>query len=341
MTQSSTPPPTPTPRPRTTVCPYCGHVSASTSSCERCRGLFEPLSRQASQNSMGPWFIRDEANPFLPGCSLQTLRGMIRRGRISRDTILRGPSTRQFWMLARNTPGIANLLGECHACHADASPADPQCASCGASFAILDDRERLGLSEVRLLPGHSAPEQIAAASGPPTPPAQPLPRSNGVAPPGPAPEHFPHDAQALIASSQRRRRARQRLTIAVVLACIALAAAAGTVAFVLANQDRNPAPKAPSPAPQAGANAAPEPAPSPVETPEPPPPAAPSEEAAQVPAETNSSALIAALTSSDESAAAAALRSLSDQDRAGSPRVRAAAELAEVRLLVRRLGSRL
>lgn len=189
---------------------------------------------------MGPWFIRDEANPFLPGCSLQTLRTLIRRGKVSKETVLRGPSTRQFWTLARNAPGIANLLGECHACHSEASPESLACESCGASFSVLEDRERLGLSDVRLLPGHAAPEQIAASSvARTTTESTAQATSNGTAHVGSGtsrlqpPIEFPHDAQALIAASQRRKRQRQQMTLAVVLTCVAIAATAGVVALVV------------------------------------------------------------------------------------------------------------
>lgn len=228
-------PPTPTPRPLTTVCPYCGHINAGTSACDRCKGLFEPLSRQASQNSMGPWFVRDETNPFLPGCSFQTLRVLISRGRVVRTSILRGPSTRQFWTFARNAPGVANLLGECHACHAEVSPTDSRCASCGASFEVLNDRERLGLSEVRLLPGHAAPEQIAAASAMPQAdsPRQSRPGSDQTSALPVVGRDDPVEAQALIAARQRQRRSRQRQTIAVVLLVLALVCVGAAIAFVV------------------------------------------------------------------------------------------------------------
>jgi hypothetical protein len=159
------PRPTPTPRPQPTIalCPYCGHASPNTQQCDRCKGLFDPLSRQASQNAMGPWYIRDDSNPFRPGCSYDTLKSLIVRGRVTRVSVLRGPTTRQFWTMARSTPGIAHLLGECHSCHAAARPDDPACGSCGASFVYENDRQALGLAPVHLLPGHASPENIAAS----------------------------------------------------------------------------------------------------------------------------------------------------------------------------------
>jgi hypothetical protein len=113
---------------------------------------------------MGPWFIRDDSNPFRPGCSIDTLRRLAARARIGPDTIIRGPTTRQFWMFARNTPGVANLFGECHSCHTHVNAEDAGCHACGADFAVSDDRQNLGLGPVHLLPGHASPETIAAAS---------------------------------------------------------------------------------------------------------------------------------------------------------------------------------
>ena len=41
------------------VCPYCGHAQSAAgvgaAQCAACKGLFDPLSRQATQNAMGPW----------------------------------------------------------------------------------------------------------------------------------------------------------------------------------------------------------------------------------------------------------------------------------------------
>jgi hypothetical protein len=156
------------------LCPYCGHLSGNRKECERCRGLFEPLSRQASQNAMGPWYIRDETNPFRPGCSYGTVKALIARKRIDLDTVLRGPSTRQFWLRARSTPGVAHLLGECHACHRTADPAGSSCPQCGASFVVEEDRQFLGLAEIRVIPPQTAPARPNPKEAlRPTEPAQP------------------------------------------------------------------------------------------------------------------------------------------------------------------------
>lgn len=167
MEKPSPPTPTtspPTPKPRLTICPYCGSQTRSHTACEGCRGKFDPLSRQATQNAMGPWFVRDEANPHRPGCSYGTLIGLIERGGVTADTVLRGPSSRQFWTLARWCPGIAHRLGVCHSCQQPAQPKETDCGHCGASFRVAGERQRLGLGEVRQLPGQHSPVVQAGAS---------------------------------------------------------------------------------------------------------------------------------------------------------------------------------
>jgi len=157
------------PAAQATLCPYCGHVSGNPKRCRVCGGLFDPLSRQATQNTMGPWFVRDESSPHLPGCSYETLRKLVLRGKVGRASIIRGPTTRQFWVIATRVPGVAHLLGECHSCHAPTSAQATSCPSCGARFVVSPDRQQMGLGPVHLLPGQASPEQIAAQSGSATP----------------------------------------------------------------------------------------------------------------------------------------------------------------------------
>ncbi|RNC81352.1 MAG: hypothetical protein ED559_06050 [Phycisphaera sp.] len=175
------------------LCPYCGSLSTHQKQCSNCHGYFDLLSRQRSQNAMGPWFIRDVSKPFQPGCSYSTLVKMIQRGKIKPETVIRGPATRQFWTFARNAPGIAHLLGECHSCHSPVMPIAKLCPMCRASFVVNDDRQHLGLSPIHLLPGDADAATIAASL------------SNKVAAPAvqtspppeaavPAPEHTPAHA---------------------------------------------------------------------------------------------------------------------------------------------------
>ncbi len=134
------------------ICPYCGDTQPASERCRACAGLFEPLSRQASHNAMGPWYLRDEKRPFQPGASYETIVKLIERGVITRYSILRSPTTKQFWTVARRVPGIAHLLGYCHNCDATVSSEDHGCPSCGVPFGAYLDRNYLGLPEVKPLP---------------------------------------------------------------------------------------------------------------------------------------------------------------------------------------------
>ncbi len=130
----------------TVLCPYCGHLQASGAErCEKCQGLFEPLSRMATQIAMGPWFIRDENMPYAPGCSYQIVKRKAQLGKLTSQSIIRGPSTHQFWMHADQVPGIAHLLGVCHDCGNQVNPNERICPSCHATFNTPDTRNELGL----------------------------------------------------------------------------------------------------------------------------------------------------------------------------------------------------
>ena len=76
------------------ICPYCGETQHAGERCRACGGFFEPLSRQATQNEMGPWYIRDPRRSFQPGCSYETVAKLVERGQVTRYTVIRGPSTR-------------------------------------------------------------------------------------------------------------------------------------------------------------------------------------------------------------------------------------------------------
>lgn len=128
------------------LCPYCGHAQYGGERCQGCAGLFEPLSRRATQLAMGPWQIRDKQNPFRPGCCYDVLKSMAKSGKIKATTVMRGPTTRQFWSVARNVPGVAHLIGYCHACGEHVSPSDAKCGECQAIFKEPRERDSLGLT---------------------------------------------------------------------------------------------------------------------------------------------------------------------------------------------------
>ena len=154
------------------TCPYCGGPTPDQPRCVACNGLLDPLSRQATQNAMGPWFVRDEQQPHRPGCSFETILTLITRAKITADSILRGPTTAQFWYPAKRVPGVANRLGVCHACQA-AVGAAASCPSCHVSFEVEGDRQTLGLMPIRLIPGQATDGPSPTARAAPLTPVLP------------------------------------------------------------------------------------------------------------------------------------------------------------------------
>lgn len=132
--------------PQRILCPYCGTKTPATEErCGACGGFFDELSRRVTQQHMGPWFIREPEQPFRPGCSFTVIAKQVERGKITTKTVLKGPSTRQFWAMAANVPGVANLLGVCHSCSTSVSKIAQSCPTCGAAFPKPDGRDELGL----------------------------------------------------------------------------------------------------------------------------------------------------------------------------------------------------
>jgi len=142
------------------LCPYCGHTQQRSTRCVACGGLFEPLSRKATEIAMGPWFIRDQSNPHKPGCSYDVLRKMAASQRLTATTVLRGPTTRQFWSVARHVPGVAHLLGFCHGCGTKVPTDATACPSCEVSFAFDIPRNELGLQYANETEAASAQQSL-------------------------------------------------------------------------------------------------------------------------------------------------------------------------------------
>ena len=138
-------------RQKVLICPYCGELQPAEDACRVCDGRFKRPARQERQNGMGPWFVRDRTAPFRPGLSYASIAQEIEAGRIDRYTILRGPTTKQFWTVAKRAPGIAHLVGYCHNCRETVNPKDHHCQSCDVAFGAYLDRNYLGLPEVQLM----------------------------------------------------------------------------------------------------------------------------------------------------------------------------------------------
>ena len=177
--------------PMLALCPYCGDWQKNTDRCSTCGGVFDQLSQRATIIAMGPWFVRNKRFPYLPGCSYDVMRRQIEAGRIDASTIVRGPTTRQFWSIAKNVPGISHLVGFCWSCGAEANASDPRCSACQSPFGGVDAQNALGLafaSEAEALASEKELEAQFNPMMPPTPvaaPPVPLPlKSTGAMPTG-------------------------------------------------------------------------------------------------------------------------------------------------------------
>ncbi|MBI1371129.1 MAG: hypothetical protein GC162_21065 [Planctomycetes bacterium] len=185
------------------LCPYCGHVNPGPAErCTGCGGFFDPLSRKVTQQHMGPWFIRDSDNPFRPGCTYEVLVKQIQRGKVTPNTILRGPTTKQFWSVARNVPGIANLLGFCHNCGERFDGQNVKsCPNCHSHFPMPNDRQKLGIDPedpgvfIEVEKARAAEQAALAAAATPAP-AKPVERPSMFMAPSGGPDVSTHAAPA-------------------------------------------------------------------------------------------------------------------------------------------------
>ncbi len=196
---------------------------------------------------MGPWSFIDPAVPTRAGCSYETLRGLVERGVVRVDSIVRGPSTRQFWMRATRVPGVAHLLGVCHNCQEQARPDDYACGSCGAVFEVDRDRQHLGVGPIRLIAGQVPAGQVVASMGAvsPSPPSSEAPAAAPIhrpTAPGPAaPATTSSMAGDRLAKHRAARKRRRAIAIGLTAAAVVTGAAAMFAIGILAGSGETPA----------------------------------------------------------------------------------------------------
>jgi len=113
------------------VCPFCGllHENAG-GTCPRCNMEDTPVTREATQAKLGGWFVYQARNPAAPGMNFVTLLGLIERGRVNRKSILRGPTTAQFWRYATRVKGISREFGLCWNCGGEIRSTARVCPKC-------------------------------------------------------------------------------------------------------------------------------------------------------------------------------------------------------------------
>ena len=130
-------------------CVYCGRLIARDNErCPECKTSYSPAVRQASREIEGQWFYLEPRNPSNRGVDFATMLRLIEKGRLKRDSIVRGPTTHHDWMFAAEAPLVSKYLGLCPHCFASASGDDQYCPTCHRH---LDERP------ARLRPGAERP----------------------------------------------------------------------------------------------------------------------------------------------------------------------------------------
>jgi len=159
------------------LCCVCGHDKAAGDECPQCETIFSPAD-EATRITLGGWFIHGKAHAYKPGMSYEHLRKEIEIGSVTGRSIVRGPTTHQFWQLAKNTPGIAHLTGSCHACSEKVAASSTSCPACNASFSVPSDADWVGLRYPTAQAAAAAQSQLdaelaeIAATLPPLPPVK-------------------------------------------------------------------------------------------------------------------------------------------------------------------------
>jgi hypothetical protein len=116
------------------VCPFCGTTSEkSETACARCLLENTPQTRQSTRWRLGPWYVLQSRNPAAPGMKYTTLLALIRKGQVNARSVIRGPTTQQFWRFAGRTKGISREFGICWSCGGAVQATVAACPGCNKS----------------------------------------------------------------------------------------------------------------------------------------------------------------------------------------------------------------
>ena len=173
------------------VCPFCGltreiteEFDASTP-CPRCTLADTPTTRNATKARIGPWHVRQVRNPWAPGMRFETLLALVKRGQVTKDSIVRGPTTHQLWKRASEIKGLSREFGLCHSCGGDIEKTAGLCPHCNRlqeppinPDVLVEGREIMAAREAP--PTRPAAPAIAPARS--TPPAQSAPPQQRATP---------------------------------------------------------------------------------------------------------------------------------------------------------------
>jgi RNA polymerase subunit RPABC4/transcription elongation factor Spt4 len=131
-------------------CVSCGQlVRRSATQCDACGENLTEEMLTRMRDFAGPWFVLEHVRPF-PGVTCERLVRQVRRGVLTRMTIVRGPNTFFQWRFAGETPGLCKFLGVCWSCQSRVRIEHDRCPSCGVELAELtDDAREAGVSTSR------------------------------------------------------------------------------------------------------------------------------------------------------------------------------------------------
>jgi predicted RNA-binding Zn-ribbon protein involved in translation (DUF1610 family) len=120
-----------TPRTRH-VCPFCGTLNESAiEPCAKCTMMNTPQTRRVTRGRIGPWYVMQSRNPAAPGMKFDVLVAFIRKGQVTARSIVRGPTTHQFWRYAAHVKGLSREFGLCYSCGVDIATESHLCPHCG------------------------------------------------------------------------------------------------------------------------------------------------------------------------------------------------------------------
>jgi hypothetical protein len=113
------------------VCPFCGtQRETDVGPCTQCSLEDTPTTRSATRGKLGPWYVLQSRNPSAPGMNFATLMVLVQKGRVTARSVLRGPTTGQFWRHAAKVKGVSREFLLCWNCGSDIAKNARACPNC-------------------------------------------------------------------------------------------------------------------------------------------------------------------------------------------------------------------
>jgi len=113
------------------VCPFCGtQRETDVGACLHCSLEDTPTTRSATRGKLGPWYVLQSRNPSAPGMNFATLMTLVQKGKVTARSVLRGPTTGQFWRHAAKVKGVSREFALCWNCGGDIAKNARACPSC-------------------------------------------------------------------------------------------------------------------------------------------------------------------------------------------------------------------